>query len=150
MSLAGVTPSTSGLAPGTLQSSSQFPTNPTLSAARRGAAASSQPSNELSEGAIAGIVIGCVVGAALLVAAAVIGGRKYMRHRAGWRKEHMAGAPGVVDQALGIVPMSHGVGGAPNGVNGAGYGPGYGQGYGGQTGGIEMLQQNAVNGRDVV
>lgn len=72
----------------------------------------------LSGGAIAGIVIGSVVGAALLVGAAVLGAKKYRRHRDGWRKEEIPHGPGyLVEAALGTMPVPGAGGGDVRGVH---------------------------------
>lgn len=81
---------------------------------------SSPQSNQLNSGQIAGIVIGSVAGAFIVVALAAAAAIRYRRHRAGWRKDDLNdlhGASGQLDGAFGVtsVPTSNGAN-APNAV----------------------------------
>jgi hypothetical protein len=74
--------------------------------------------SSLNGGAIAGIVIGSLAGAALLAGAAVFGVKRYRRHRDGWRKEEIPHGPGhMVEAALGTMPVPGAAGGDVRGLH---------------------------------
>lgn len=79
--------------------------------------------NTLSPGAIAGIVIGAVAGAAIIAGAAFFGVRKYRHRRSGWRKDDF-GHDAAMDSAFGVARgpnLPTNGSGATNGI-GAGFG----------------------------